>query len=149
MRHWRPKHFLCSFLTAMLLSASCPPVPAQASCPAPQFAPPRAFDAGRITDGIVVGDFNGDGRQDVVFANTVGSSSQGQVLLGDGAGNLQAVANPFVAAEGLVRDITVGDFNEDGRLDVAAADSGSGSDNVDVILGNGDGSFQAARIFQT
>ena len=35
-----------------------------------------------------------------------------------------------------------GDFNGDGKLDIAVANSGSG--NVSILLGNGDGTFQAA-----
>src|SRR5262245_47952045 len=39
----------------------------------------------------------------------------------------------------------VGDFNGDGFMDVATANSGS--NNVSMLLGNGDGTFQAARHF--
>ena len=41
--------------------------------------------------------------------------------------------------------VAVGDFNGDGKLDLAVANDGS--DNVSVLLGNGDGSFQAARNY--
>src|SRR2546428_586060 len=43
--------------------------------------------------------------------------------------------------------VAVGDFNGDGHLDLAVANSDS--DNVSVLLGNGDGSFQTARNFPT
>src|SRR5713101_3856278 len=43
--------------------------------------------------------------------------------------------------------VAVGDFNGDGRLDLAVANAGS--DTVSVLLGNGDGSFQPARNFPT
>jgi len=39
----------------------------------------------------------------------------------------------------------VGDFNGDGKLDIAAANAQS--DDVSVLLGNGDGTFQAALNF--
>src|SRR5260370_34807429 len=42
--------------------------------------------------------------------------------------------------------VAVGDFNGDGALDLAVTNFGSG--DVSVFLGNGDGSFQAARNFQ-
>src|SRR5260370_19627352 len=38
--------------------------------------------------------------------------------------------------------VAVGDFNGDGKPDLAAANSSS--NNVSVLLGNGDGTFQAA-----
>jgi uncharacterized repeat protein (TIGR01451 family) len=41
--------------------------------------------------------------------------------------------------------VAVGDFNGDGKLDIAVANTGSG--NVSILLGNGDGSFQSAMNF--
>jgi len=41
--------------------------------------------------------------------------------------------------------IVVADFNNDGKLDIAVADSGS--NNVSILLGNGDGTFQTTRNF--
>jgi len=43
--------------------------------------------------------------------------------------------------------VTVGDLNRDGRPDLAVANSGSG--NVSVLLGNGDGTFQASVDYPT
>jgi hypothetical protein len=43
--------------------------------------------------------------------------------------------------------VAVGDFNGDGKLDLAVANLGS--NDVSVLLGNGDGSFQAPRNFPT
>jgi len=41
--------------------------------------------------------------------------------------------------------IVVADFNNDGKLDIAVANAGS--NNVSILLGNGDGTFQATRNF--
>jgi hypothetical protein len=41
--------------------------------------------------------------------------------------------------------VVVEDFNRDGRLDLAVANAGS--NNVSVLLGNGDGTFQPAVNF--
>jgi len=91
-----------------------------------------------------VGDFNGDGKSDVVVVdsgNGVGGLYQGaDVLLGNGDGTFQrsvryaAGSDPYFVA--------VGDFNGDGNADLAVANHGS--NNVSVLLGNGDGTFQAA-----
>jgi len=58
----------------------------------------------------------------------------------------------FAAAKGYPvgtspRGVAVGDFNGDGKLDVAVANTGSG--NVSILLGNGDGTFQPAVNFST
>ena len=43
--------------------------------------------------------------------------------------------------------VAVGDFNRDGRLDLAVLNTGSGS--VSILLGNGDGTFQSALTYNT
>src|ERR1700674_50234 len=79
--------------------------------------------------------FNGDGKLDIVTAN----SSAVVVFLGNGDGTFQpAMAS---AANGTI-GIAVGDFNQDGKLDLAIAEFNSVSD-VQVLLGNGDGTSHA------
>ena len=62
------------------------------------------------------------------------------VLLGNGDGTFQAAVN-YAAGAG-PSSVAVGDFNGDGKADLAVANYDS--DNVSVLLGNGDGTFQAA-----
>src|SRR2546422_3325299 len=71
-------------------------------------------------------------------ANT--GSNTISVLLGNGDGTFQA-AQTF-AAGASPWSVTAGDFNNDGKQDLAAANFGSA--DVSVLLGNGDGTFQAA-----
>jgi hypothetical protein len=65
------------------------------------------------------------------------------VVLGNGDGTFQDARNFNTGS--YPSFVAVGDFNGDGRLDLAVANSGS--DTVSVLLGNGDGTFQAARNF--
>ncbi len=101
------------------------------------------FPAGSVPSCVAVGDFNGDGRLDLAVAD-VGVGSYLSVLLGNGDGSFQAPRN-FPAGGYEPSSVAVGDFNGDGRLDLAIANISS--NDVSVMLGNGDGSFQAARNF--
>ena len=63
------------------------------------------------------------------------------ILLGNGAGGFSAATN-FGAGDSPF-SVAVGDFNGDGKQDLATANSGSS--NVSVLLGNGAGSFGARQ----
>jgi hypothetical protein len=88
---------------------------------------------------IAVGDMNGDGRPDLVVA---GSGSGGYVLavlLGDGKGGFaDAKVQPTIRWPS---HIGLGDFDGDGRLDVAVATSMDRSDTLAIAAGNGDGTL--------
>jgi hypothetical protein len=85
---------------------------------------------------LAVADFNGDGKPDVAAPVPV-ITTQGAygvaILLGNGDGTFQTpVVYPTTAASDA---IAAADFNNDGKLDIAAGNS--------ILLGNGDGTFQA------
>jgi hypothetical protein len=89
---------------------------------------------------VVVGDFNGDGKLDLAVANQ--DSENVTILLGNGDGTFTAPASsPDSIPSGVSGPVSlaVGDFNGDGILDLAVADYSS--NNVSILLGNGDGSF--------
>lgn len=82
---------------------------------------------------VVAADFNGDGKLDVA-AVSLGSYFV-SVYLGDGHGGF-AHKGDYATGSGNDNDsLVVGDFNGDGKLDLAVR-------GVSVMLGNGDGSFQ-------
>jgi sugar lactone lactonase YvrE len=85
---------------------------------------------------IATGDFNGDGIPDLVAANYFAPSGA-IVLLGKGDGTFTAVPAQ-IPVDTFVQSIVVGDFNGDGRLDLAFGYDGG----VGVYLGNGDGTFK-------
>ncbi len=100
----------------------------------PSTSPPSCFK-------LVIGDFNGDGKLDIVTANYNGDSVS--VLLGNGDGTFQAAQTFAIGAD--AEYVAAGDFNGDGKLDLAVPNTSENT--VSVLLGNGDGSFQAAHPF--
>src|SRR5262249_9665779 len=61
----------------------------------------------------------------------------------NGDGTFQAAVN--FGAGGGPDSVAVGDFNDDGKSDLAVANLNSA--NISVLLGNGDGTFQAPVSF--
>lgn len=103
------------------------------------FQAARNYAAGVGPDSIAVGDFNGDGQLDLVTGN-LDSAGKISVLLGNGDGNFPSFGQSYTLGTN-TRAVAVGDFNADGKLDVAATGSYDAVTDVDVLLGHGDGSF--------
>ena len=96
---------------------------------------------------IAIGDFDGNGELDLATANNEPdiSSDDVSILLGTGTGSF-GPATIFSVAPGIEpRQIALGDFDGNGELDLATANSGS--DDVSILLGTGTGSFDPATIF--
>ncbi|MFN6560952.1 MAG: FG-GAP-like repeat-containing protein [Nostoc sp. ChiSLP01] len=105
------------------------------------FATASNFTVGTGPISIAVEDFNGDGKLDLVTANS--SNNKVSVLLGKGTGSFGTASNFTVGTS--PQSVTVGDFNGDGKVDLAVANSTS--NNVSVLLGNGTGGFDTATNF--
>ena len=110
--------------------------------PASGFQPGEDYRVGAYPRSITIGDFNGDGKADMAVANSNASDIIGSVsvLLGNGDGTFQPAVN-YGTGRGPI-SVVVGDFNGDGRADLAVANGYS--DYVSILLGNGDGTFQSA-----
>jgi hypothetical protein len=93
---------------------------------------------------IAAGDFNGDGKQDVVVTNS--TTSNVSVLLGNGNGTFTLKSNTCVGntlCAGVPVSVAVADFNGDGKLDLAVANYDDVS--ITVLLGKGDGTFTISK----
>jgi len=85
---------------------------------------------------VSVGDFNGDGILDLFVARTPSSTSKGEVviMLGNGSGGFtQAASGGYASLSSNLQNAVVGEFNGDGRTDVAITDPGN--DGIVVLQG--------------
>ena len=130
-----PSAILAVALAALLLLAFAL-TPATAA--ALSFAPAEHYYPGLGPAAVAVGDFNGDGRLDLVAANGDGTSVG--VLLNRGGGRFAERVR--LATGRHPKSVAVGDLNGDGRLDVVAANTAGAS--VSVLIGDGAGGFAPA-----
>jgi FG-GAP-like repeat/FG-GAP repeat len=89
---------------------------------------------------LAVADFNADGKPDALVVNT-DDGDWGNVLsilLGNGDGTFQTHVD--YTTGGSVTSVAVGDFNGDGKLDLAVTNKDANT--VSILLGNGDGTFR-------
>ncbi len=105
--------------------------------------------SGPTAANIFAVDVNGDGLTDLIQDSGV-SQSGFTVSINNGDGSFKApvVYNVPNYASGSAQytspSIAAADFNNDGKIDLAVVPDGS--DQIDIYLGNGDGTFQAPRI---
>jgi hypothetical protein len=116
---------------------------APAAAISPSFDPPTALDIAGSAQTVAVGDFNGDGAEDLAAAYNRGP---GAVSLWSGTGDPAAAfehRSPDVAVGVSPNAIAVDDFNGDGRDDLAVANTGpagdDGDDDVSILLGGPSG----------
>jgi len=122
----------------------------------------NTYASGGAPDAVAIGDVNGDGKADLVVANSWGcpglDSGCVGVLLGNGDGSFQPVATFsdstwfWAGGEGIYLPIMIGDVNGDGKPDllvVSQTDRNYGDGFVAVLLGNGDGTFRPVTTYDS
>src|SRR5262245_54044535 len=110
----------------------------------PAFLAPVEYSVGWYPSEVKAGDFNGDHILDLATLD-LGSNTV-SVLLGNPGGTFQPARSSYAGDGYPLSSLAVGDFNEDGKLDLATGSNfyglyQYGVDDVIVLLGNGDGTF--------
>jgi hypothetical protein len=100
---------------------------------------------------IVADDFNGDGKKDVAIGNVQGglfSTGTVSILSGNGDGTFKPAIN--YDANGAT-NLAAGDFNNDGKVDLAVTSSPFGENNnrLSLLINNGNGTYQPAVVLPT
>jgi hypothetical protein len=95
---------------------------------------------GSLPRSLAAGDFNLDGKPDLAVANL--GSNDVTIILGNGNGGFTQATGSPISAGSLPQFVAAGDFNLDGKPDLAVANQGSG--NVTILLGEGTGTFTQA-----
>jgi uncharacterized protein (TIGR03437 family) len=105
------------------------------------FGAPGSYAVGGNPGSVVAVDLNGDQKLDLAVASSAAPAGV-NVLLNNGSGVFGAAQT--LAAGVAPMAIAAADFNKDGKPDLVAVDAGTG---IQVLLGNGNGTFQAAVQF--
>jgi hypothetical protein len=110
-----------------------------------KFKTPAYYSTGSTAQAgtVYVVDVNGDGKLDIVTANSDGTIS---ALINKGTGTYKAgvVNSNLVADCACYHNLVFGDFTGDGKIDVAAVTGSGQLYEVQVLPGNGDGTFGTA-----
>lgn len=115
-----------------------------------KFAPPVPYDCGPMNSGqVVLGDFNNDGATDIVVAR----SGINEIAILTGLTDSQGKPTGAFATRKLIVvgtapvSLAIGDFNNDGKEDIAIADSSFKHSALEVLSGNGDGTFSRPELY--
>ncbi|TMH06188.1 MAG: VCBS repeat-containing protein, partial [Betaproteobacteria bacterium] len=101
------------------------------------------YPVGSFPRSLAIADFDGDGKADLAVVNE--TSQTVSILLGHGDGTFTAAPSLYVLGGGFAMQVAVGDFNGDGKVDLAVTNLLG--HNVAVFLGHGDGTFGTATTF--
>jgi len=110
------------------------------------FQPAVAYPATGAPENVGTGHFTGSGNLDIIALARIDCNCV-EVLPGNGDGTFRAAVVTSIpySVGGLA--MASGDFNGDGKLDVAVSGGFDTTFQVDILLGNGDGSFRADGFY--
>ena len=111
----------------------------------PTFA---TYPTGSFPYGVIVADFNGDGWPDIAVADSRGGTVSILINKADGSGTFLPKVDYAAAGGGVPLSLAAGSFRGNGKIDLAVV-TNSAFGGVVVLLGNGDGTFQAAVPYDT
>lgn len=105
-----------------------------------KFGAPTLIDIAGDPVQPVLGDLNNDGKLDIAVGLSTGTTDgKVAILLGNGSGGFSQAANsPFSTFSTTAGQLAIGDFKEDGKLDLAIPNSSGGAD---ILPGDGAGGF--------
>jgi hypothetical protein len=115
------------------------------------FQPAETFQTDSLAVSITASDFNNDGKMDLAVGVAQGGSTlvnEVEVLQGDGAGHFSLATKltlgfpPVVSSNSLVTKVRVGDFNNDGKVDLAVLQQTA----LSVWYGNGNFTFDQVLV---
>jgi hypothetical protein len=101
--------------------------------------------SGSPPNSVVMGDVNGDNKVDLIINASSGASPKIVVYLANGDYSFQDPRETTIDEYNYISSLTVGDINNDGKLDLLALEENT----ILVFLGNGNGSFQPQQSFPT
>jgi len=119
------------------------------------FQAPQRYSTGLSAVAVTIADLNGDGKPDLVVAGLSSGSTNGEVavLLGNGDGSFNT-ATVYPTGGWSPSSVATADVNRDGKMDLVVMNACGNSacsslGKLGVLLGNGDGSFQAVKTYGT
>jgi VCBS repeat protein len=103
----------------------------------------KVIKPGKIPINLIAGDFNEDGYPDLAVSLRFHKVA---ILFGKGTGRFKDPVT--IPVKGQPTGLVVDDYNHDKHVDVAVALAGSGHVGVEILWGDGKGTFEKSKVFK-